>query len=87
MQFRLLFLSKNNTKLNFMKKVILMAFFSLQIINAISQNATPVLPHKVAYSSSFKMTNNKYSAVNMNIWQEFGNNNFSNFPGYFADTV
>ena len=70
-----------------MKKYILMVFFSLQIIKVISQNASPVLPYKVAYSSSFEMTNNKYSAVIMNIWKEFGNNNFSNFPGYFADTV
>ncbi len=70
-----------------MKKVILVAFFLLQIINAISQNAPPVLPHQVAYSSSFEMTNNKYSDVIMNIWKEFGNGNFSKFPGYFADTV
>jgi len=64
-----------------------MVFFSLQIIKIIAQNVSPVLPYKVGYSSSFEMTNNKYSAVIMNIWKEFGNNSFSNFPGYFADTV
>ncbi len=70
-----------------MKKFIIMAFFSFQIIKVIAQKASPVLPYKVAYSSSFKMTNNKYSAVIMNIWKEFGSNNFSNFSGYLADTV
>ena len=70
-----------------MKKFILMVFISVLIIKAIAQNASPILPYSVAYSSSFEMTNNKYSAVIMNIWKEFGNNNFSNFPGYLADTV
>ena len=70
-----------------MKKFILMIFLLLQIFRVIAQNVSPVLPYKVSYSSSFDMTNNKYSAVVMNIWKEFGNNNFSKFPGYFADTV
>ena len=70
-----------------MKKIILIAFFSLQIIEVIAQKGAPILTYKAAYSSSYEMTNNKYSAVIMNIWKEFGNNNFSNFPGYFADTV
>ena len=70
-----------------MKKLIIIVFFSLQIIKVTAQKASQVLPYKVTYSSAFKMTNNKYSAVIMNIWREFGNNNFSNFPGYLADTV
>ena len=59
----------------------------MQIIKVVAEKTSHDLPYKVAYSSSFEMTNNKYSAVIMNIWKEFGNNNFSNFPGYLADTV
>ncbi len=52
-----------------------------------SMNASMDMPYTATYSSKFEMGNPKYSAIVLNAWKSYDDNNFGNLSDMVSDTV